>query len=84
MRGTRQPHKSAPGIFAMFDILYVYNHTDPVVLVLYPGHVTYERSDVAFLLMDPDPEMPWVCVFTPSSNIATATVTAVTTLRSYL
>lgn len=58
MRGTRQPHKSAPGIFTMFDILYVYNHTDPVVLVLYPGHVTYERSDVAFLLMDPDPEMP--------------------------
>lgn len=62
MRGTRQPHESARGILAEFDVLYVYNHTDPVVLVLCPSHMACERSAVAFLLMDSDPETSWVCV----------------------
>ena len=57
MRGTRQPPGSAPDILAMFDVICVYNHADPVVLVLCPSHVACERSAVAFLLMDPDPEM---------------------------
>lgn len=68
MKGTRQPHESAPGILAMLDVLYVYNHTDPVVLVLRASHVACERSAVAFLLMDPDPERSWVCVFCLKSS----------------
>ena len=59
MRGARQPHESTPAILAVSCVpLCVYNHTDPVVLVLCPSHVPCERSAVAFLLTDPDLEMP--------------------------
>lgn len=63
-------HQAAPAVstVAAFAVPYGCSHTGPMALVLSPSHVVCERSAVAFLLMNPGPEMAWGCVFCMKSS----------------